>query len=235
MKEFILALFTGLFLIGCGSTTVITNPKYENKDLSAKNIFVMPFSEDIINVLNKDDVADDFENDKREPEVVLRDKMYKSIINNLENYLTGIKLYKRHADTLKYLSQKDSTNYFLLEKRIDKDSLCKCSVPKKEVLVKYDIKPDFVLVLNKISFSRNVERDMTGYSIESLNAIVNFIIYDYGNREILTYGNFNISKYFIYTLTKSTWENVFYNIAKEIFYRKPFKWLFPYQKDFEIL
>jgi hypothetical protein len=72
-KIVFILLFSALFISGCGQSSIIVNQKYSGKDLTSKTIFIMPISEEAVKINNRDDVADDFEKDKREPELVIKD------------------------------------------------------------------------------------------------------------------------------------------------------------------
>ena len=76
-------------LIGCSSSSVIMNEKYEDRDLSDKKLMIVPFSETIVSVENKDDVSDDFESDKREPELVIKIRFINQLLRIQKNFLRG--------------------------------------------------------------------------------------------------------------------------------------------------
>jgi len=247
MRTIFAAVFASLLFIGCSGTTAVMNRDLQDKDFSNKKILIIPFPEDIIDIDNKDDVLDDFEDDKREPEVVIRDRLYKALKRNSGIYLSGIKLYPGKTDSISSLTMMDTANCFIVDKGLSTDSiLYKFYIPKKEVF-NSNKRPDVVLVLNRIYFSRNFNNSVMMYTpgttvntpggsfttgghmtgggtSEFLGANVEFIVYDYDNDEFISYGNAVIESHFMFAMTKSTWEDAFYQIAREIFKKTPFKW-----------
>lgn len=251
MKVYVISAFAAILFIGCSASTTLINPKYKNKSYSKKQILVMPFSNDVISVMNKDDVADDFEEDKRDPETVIKDKVVEGLTENIDRYVWGIDLYRREIDPYLYQSQLDSTKYFMLQKRLGgKNILYKFYVPKKEVLESYNIKPDVILVINNITFARNqtigVPLYVPGNTVstpggsfttaghmsgggktEFLGAAADFIIYDYNEDDFINCGSAVVQSNFVFAMTTSTWEDAFFQITTEIFKDTPFKLTLP--------
>lgn len=249
MKIVLSVIVLGLTFIGCTGSRIITNSKFEGKDFTSKSIFIVPFSEEIINVVNKDDVVDDFAIDKRSPNLIIKDSVYKYICNNVKRSLRGIVLY-RAKDTLNIcLSQKDTSKYFSVMKKFGHDTNeYFFYVPKREILIAANVNADIVLVMNEISFERN-SRNYAGHFIpgatvstpggsfttpgsflgggssEFLGANYSFIIYDYNEDDVISYGNSSVATSFIFAMTKSTWDTTFDRISDEIFYKTPFKWI----------
>lgn len=251
MKLAVACIFTALLFIGClPSSTIIMNEKYKNQNLSDRSMLIMPFSEESITIMNKDDVADDFEGDRREPEEVIKDIVYKTLLENSKFSLTGIKIYDKEVKFNCFLFQKDSARYFSIKKSFDNDSITyKFYVPKKEFLTANNINADIVLVINKLTFGRNLTYNapvfmpgntistpggsfttpghmVGGGSSEFLAANFDFIIYDYSKNDVITYGSTGVSTNFIFAMTKSTWETTFYRIDRELFKKTPFQWAY---------
>lgn len=248
MGKTVLVIFCMAFLIGCGNSSVLVNPSYHGKDLSNKTLLIMPIADYIVNVQNKDDVSDDFEEDKREPELIVKELVAKVINNNAQKFLSGINLLKADFDTNMFLSQRDTSVYFSVYKKIGEDStLYRFFVPRNEALKSKGVSPDIVVVINKLSFGRNITSGGSYYvpghtvttpggtfttpghfatnaSTEFLGANLEFIIYDYLENDVIVYGKTSVKTDVFFAMTKSTWTSTFDKIASELFNRKPFKW-----------
>lgn len=64
-----------------------------------------------------------------------------------------------------------------------------------------------------------------GGSSESLNAIFEFIFYDYNKSDVIAYGSSGAGTGFLLGMTQSTWNTTFERIANELFKNTPFTWL----------
>ncbi|MGE5797316.1 MAG: hypothetical protein ACM339_02990 [Ignavibacteria bacterium] len=244
-----LIISASFFIVtGCGGSSIIVNEKYKDQDYSNRSILIMPFPEEVVTVHNKDDVYDDFEEDRREPEAVIKDFLFKSINENAGISLKGIKIYEKEVDSNLPIFRKDTLKYFSISKRIGEDSiLYKFYVPIREVLNSSSEKPEIVLVINKLTFGRNYQQNAPMYvpgntvttpggsfttpghftgggSSEFLGASVEFIIYDYNEGDVITAGKADVQVNFMFAMTRSTWSACFEDIADGIFKDSPFKW-----------
>ena len=249
MKNLFAFFLLSFVFIGCASTVdVVMNEKYDGRDMSGKNLYILPLYKNNIEIKNIDDVEDDFAGDKRDPKTIIREELFQSMMNNSKQYLKNVNLLDTANASKLILFQHDDTKYFSLKRKIGKDTdSIRFYVPRKEMLDSAGIHTDIVVALNEIQFGRNLTMGsmmyipgntistpggsfttaghfVSGGSQEYLGANIKFIIYDYSENDVITYGMTTISSGFLFAMTKSTWEDCFYKIAKEIFLETPFRW-----------
>lgn len=249
MKKKYSILLLALIFAGCASQgpTIIRNPEYQKVSFPEKTFTILPIKENVINILNKDDVVDDFPMDKRVPALVIRDSLFHVINLAGDKLIENVKFNKLKNAGLKVTSQDDSLNYIDIEKRIGKDSiLYRFSIPNKSFLTKNNINTDFGLILTNLVFSRNnksggVSTTVPGTTISTpggsfttpghtvssgsapyLSLQYEFIVYDYSSNKIVTYGTSATSETIIFALTRSNWDSVFKNMIAKIIANTPF-------------
>lgn len=183
----------------------------------------MPVPSYAITVSNKNDVADDFDTDKRDAEVVLRDNLYAVMMKKAPAILApGVAADK--MDSTEYTSLRDSSNnlYFELETP-DNNVMQIYSIPKKQWLIDHGKTPDLIVSISEITFGRNlrysqgrlISKGFSGTSlISSLDAQITFIVYDYKNDTWVTYGTPFVSSKFTFAMTHSDWERIFESIPE---------------------
>lgn len=230
MKIAISAILAAFLFAGCGGSSNFTlNQNYENVDFSGKVLLIAPIANDAVKVLNKDDVADDFPQDKREPEVILSNMVYKSATEYADRYLMSVKIYKEALDSSIFLSQYDKSKYFRLSEPLDNHELLPYYyVPKKEVLNSSNIKPDMILVINRLKFGRgahtfvNAANPGGGSSSPALIAEYDYILYDYNKNEVVAVGGSKADSPFLFAMTRSNWDGIIKQITPEFFMEMPF-------------
>lgn len=241
MKRFILLTFTAVLLVKCGTTTSVMTENYKGKYFEGKKVLVIPLAGDAVTVHNKDDVEDDFENDKRNPEEIVQHCIEQTILLTLNSYLAKTKIMRLDYDSIYFNTCKDAKIFDHIEKRITKDSIrYDFYVPKKEILAEKDMLPDIGIIINKIDFGRNFRQGGGGHFIpgqtvstpggsfttggmwtsgggsESLDASFTFIVYDYENEQIISYGEESVGTSFLFGMKRSTWDFVFKAIGRKL-------------------
>ncbi len=246
MKYINICLISFVMISGCSSSRILNNPNYDGQDFSNKTLLILPINENDVIISNPDDVMDDFEDDDRDPETILTEKVNKSIYRNSIAYLKGIKIFDnsrvQELDSVKL----SSNNCTTITKTINKDSI-RYSVPKQEVLNSMGIKIDYVLIIDKIDFGRNGNMGATIFvpgvvvptpsgsiqtggtfagdgATEYLANNFSFIIYDYNKQDIVICGKSGVNTRFVFSMSKSVWQNNIANIAGSIFKYSPFDW-----------
>lgn len=219
------AVLAAFLFAGCGGSSNFTlNQNYEHEDFSDKVLLIAPISNDAVKVLIKDEVTRDFPKDKREPEIILKNMVYESIMKYAGEHLTGVKIYKAALDSSLFHSQYEKTKYFRLSEPLDNHELLPFNyVPKKEVLSSSNIKPNMILVVNRLQFGRDANTFSTGanpvksFKTSALTAEYEYILYDYDKNEIVAVGGSTVDASTSYTWRHSKWEGAAENIAGEFF------------------
>ena len=240
-----------LSLAGCQSgQAVVRNEKYQGAELSSRKILIVPLCLDAITVRNKDDIEDDFEDDKRRPEVIVQDSMYRKMVYHASRYLLAGKVSRLELPFDLYQNQSNPEDFRLIELRIpnlDKDTLHSFYFPKQERFTKESL--DVVITLNNILIGRNVDRSFSaptyvsgapirtpggtfsgpgfwmggGGGSEYLGAVVQFIVWDYQADEPISYGIVEVKESILFSLTQNGWNNLFKGIIGSLFETTPFK------------
>lgn len=229
MKIFTAAVLASLIFAGCGGgSKFVLNQNYENADFTDKVLLIAPISKDAIKIVNKDDVKDDFPNDKREPEVIIEELAYKSIMDYAGANLTGVKIYKTALDSSIFLSQYDKLKYFRLYEPLNNNEVLPFFyIPQKEVLFSRNIKPDLILVMNRLKIERKKRSLLSIFKrakdSETLNAEFEYILYDYNKKEVVAIGEATIDAPFSLNVTLATWDEITKKIAPEFFREMPFR------------
>jgi hypothetical protein len=226
-----------LLIAGCKTVSLVSvNPEF--KTAQGRSLLLMPVPSSAIYISNKDDVADDFSEDKRDPELVLRDSLYLGMISNAEeSVVPGVSI--EWMDSTEFSSLRDTSNYLFLHVKGDQGNITATYfVPRKKWLIAHGAQPDLVLSIKKISFSRNQEYSaghftpgvtvstphgsfttggayVSGGGTLSLGAQFEFMIYDYKNNMWVAYGISEASSYFLFAMTRGDWDAIFHSIVRE--------------------
>ncbi|MGE5430327.1 MAG: hypothetical protein ACM3QX_04585 [Syntrophomonadaceae bacterium] len=219
------AVLTAFLFAGCGGSSNFTlNQNYENKDFSDKVLLIAPIANDAVKVVIKEDVIRDFPKDKREPEAIIKDMVYNSITKYAGEHLTGVKIYKAALDSSLFLSQYDKSRYFRLSEPLDNHELLPFNyVPRKEVLNSSNIKPNLILVINRLQFGRAIHTFSTGanpvqsFITSGLTGEYEFILFDYDKNEIVAVGGSTADFSSTYTMARTKWDGIIMEIVPEIF------------------
>lgn len=250
MKQFDL-VFAILLLTGCAAPEVVQNTNYKDKDLSKRDLTILPIPDDGITVLNKDDVEDDFDDDKRKPESILQDEVYKTILKASLKSLKRVHVIDTQFPASLFPSRKDTSQFFQVIARVRKDTTVDTFyVPRKAMLESHHITPDIALCINTIEFGRNLTEPgparfvpgntvstpygsfqepghfENGRSSEYLGSNFFYVIWDYKENQAITYGLGKHSSMLMLGMTNSTWKDNFKYIGVEIFKNSPFFWDF---------
>lgn len=243
----IILIICAVFIVSkCSSSSIYLNKDYKDKEFIGKTIMVMPFTEKSIYVQNKDDVQDDFEDDKRDANEVVSDSLYSMIVKKSKIWLENTTVLDVSKDSLKYFSQTDKKLFNSYIFKIGKDSIIQnFFLPKREVILNKNLNPDIIICINEGAFSRGLTSSTPTYSpgmtvstpggsfttpgtfgsssTETLGADIKFIVYDFSADKIISYGAENMGIPFLFGMSKSTWESVFRNITHIILENVPVK------------
>jgi hypothetical protein len=240
-----------LTLAGC-SPSLITSNDNAMTDMENRHVLILAPMDNSVFVKNADDVQDDFSKDKREPGVVIRSQICRTIFSMMHAANETQKSNIFSSDSLIGISTYDLNNTFIQEVRIGKDTaLTTFYLPTKEWLIKNGKKPDIVAIINSVSYSRGQEFIPSwghytpgqtisvpggtiktpgmfvgggGGNSDKLFAEIKFILYDYRNNNWITCGKPVVSKNItIFGLTKGGWEDTFEDIVKTMFEKSPWE------------
>jgi len=146
-------------LLGCQSTgNFVVNDKYGNMDLSRKWILISPLPHDVVAVENKDDVADDFENDTRESEVVIQDSLYRKMNQHAAGSLGTGKFLDLKLPFDLFPSQVDTSQFSSIKLPIriaDRDTVLSFLLPHQAIIPSEHV--DVVVIINKVRIGRNID------------------------------------------------------------------------------
>ena len=230
-------IFIPLLFIGCASSLNVKNPKSDNADFSSKTMVLWPFVSRDLLIYNTDDVVDDFgKTDNRESHAIVRDSCFSVMQEEIVKNEKSIKVCK--ISTTAPLISLNPNACFTIICMVGKDSmLLPFSIPKRDSI---QFKPDVILILNKISFSRFsgsagspgifVTTGMAGSSFmpgmggspPSLNSTFNYLLWSYTDSEAICYGQTTAETGFLFAMTHKTWITHFKNIAHSLFSKTPF-------------
>lgn len=209
---------------------------YAPADLEGKSFLVYPVHVSQVDVANTEDFQDDFEEVTTEPEAFLVAEF---------DSLAG-RYFTAKANKVEVLTLADSTlrpltpdNSFKREEKIGKESF-EIRVPKPEHLERLGVKPKFILVMDRVVFSREAKTTqhyaaatgstgtagaagaatptMNSSTKKSITVGLTYLIYDYESGETVGYGATAGEKTFQFAMTRSDWyaamENAMANIRK---------------------
>jgi hypothetical protein len=133
------------------------------------------------------------------------------------------------------------SNYSTITENLDIDESYTFLIPKEEYLRSLNVKPDIILVINKIetgdssmfmSYGNNIVNFTsgaitagigTGSSTPYLGVSLEFILWDYMNNDPIKYGNIFVKTDQSYYDENEIWNATYQNVTKEIVSRTPFE------------
>ena len=247
MKRFLSLAFILLLLVGCSSMSHYKVVYPNQPDVQGRHLLFLPVSEDFIRIENKDDVEDDFSEDKREPELVLRDSLYTTIIKTAPKLLKKSIVVEKMNPTEIFTLQTKSNLFSFKYKVSEADTAHTFFIPNKDWLIAHGKVPDIIALITDISFGRNSSSSnspghissgstvstpggsfnvgggvMTGGgSLPSLDARFGFIIYDYKKDTCIVYGSSVAGSKIAFGMTISNWNSTFREVAEKMFSKTP--------------
>ena len=235
MKK-ILAVVASCLLAACAPSQFLKKT-YAPADLEGKSFLVYPLHVSQLDVANTEDFRDDFEEVTAEPEAFLGAEF---------DSLAGL-YFTAKANKVEVLTLADSAlrpltpdNSLKLEEKIGKEPF-EIRVPKREHLERLGVKPKFILVMDRVVFSREAKTTqyapvpaanasgavgaagaaapmMNTSTKKSISVGLSYLIYDYETGETVGYGATSGEKTFQFAMTRSDWyaamENAMANIRK---------------------
>ena len=150
-----------LFFVGCSTQKVVVNEHYTPNDLLNKTLLILPIPQDSITVLNKDDVEDDFAQDKRTPEAIIHDSTFTVMTRVARKFVVGMSVIDSSTEQKALSLFSSTTSSILVTKEIKDDTIpCVFQIPKIDSTnSKAQNLPDVILYINKITLGRNLLPD----------------------------------------------------------------------------
>lgn len=232
MKK-ILAVAATCALAGCAPSQFLKKT-YAPADLEGKTLLVYPLHSSQVDVANMEDFQDDFEDVTTEPEAFLDGELDSMAVEYFKAKAAKVEVLTLADPSLRPLTPDNSLK---LEEKIGNESF-EIRVPKPEQLERLGVKPKFILVMDRVVFSREAKTTqnavapvakapgaagaalpMTSTSTrKSISVGLNYLIYDYEAAETVGYGATAGEKTFQFAMTRSDWyaamENAMANIRK---------------------
>ena len=250
MKHFLWLALLLPFLTGC-SITLNESNHYTTEDVAGRKVLILAPALDSIVVNNRDDIEDDFNGDKRDPRLVLRNAFCKSLVKNLKQKVEQPGKTIFESDSLIELSLRDTTNLFAKQLLLrNEQRMINFYLPKKEWLIAQGKKPDIVVVITNLVYGRDLSYSGGmghfmpgttvstphgsfntggmyvggGGSIPYLGGMYTFIIYDYNKDKWISFGQPTVSHtIFLWGLTRGGWENTFEEAADKLLEKSPWE------------
>ena len=212
------------FLGGCSSNSVFVNADYINNDLSTRQLTILPIVADSVFMSN----IREFDVDSLSGLRIIRDSLYSLLLNKQQNYVYNILLDKTKISSSLF-DNEDSSLYFTFQKVLGAqgyEKLISFKIPKKEKLISLDIPTDIVLIIEKIHFERDFDKEFGNEDVyipgtvgvggifsrpggdlgRDANSTVKYIIWDYKLEVELKCGIENLWLDFSFPMKYSTWE-----------------------------
>lgn len=160
-------MMVSLLVCGCATPPLVTlNPQYKDATVFQDREFNILFiSIDSIKINNKDDVDDDFPNDKRVSSMIIQDSLSRTIREEYENRLANIpcQFAILPQDSLRFQNNTDQFDLVKKSIRTKKDSLeLKFLVPQKQRFRDLGFQPDIGLIITNLIVGRNFKYSYTG-------------------------------------------------------------------------
>lgn len=236
-----------LLIVGCSPKTIIKNDNYIGKSFLDKDLIILPIIYDSLQILNWDDVVDDFEVDSATANAFLLDTLQKSLIEYSKFNKRNMNVYDVSSLDNWNKVFKDSSNYFSINQKINDDLDCTFNIPNEKIFGSKNFEKCFVLIINRILIARNIDRQTwqyyspgqtistpggdfqtagtwnTGWSPENLGARVEFIIWDYKENDFVKCGTTTSKLDFLFGMSTSTWIFLFKNLTLDLFKDTPFE------------
>ena len=227
----------------------MVNKQYDQEKLSQKFVLILQFTDDAMSLQKneEEDFNDDSETDTAKLKIGSQETAYKLFFHKILMSLRGVRLLNTELGKPKFTSQRDTSTFFFISKKLGTDSIeYKFYVPHREVLQSQDIETDIVVVVNKMVFGRYTEDTgpgyLPGYVVHTpggtmttggswtgggpskfLHASFEYVIYDYDQQAVITYGASHITAGLGNMIIGSN-QMCFEKIAYEIFKHSPFTW-----------
>jgi hypothetical protein len=240
-------LLGGIVLVGCQSSqNVVLNQRYKDADFSGRTVAHLPIPLDAIVTQDTAQVRADFANDKRPPEVVVQDSLYRKMIFQTSRSLLSGRLVFTDWPSDLFRSQRDSSRFAAIKLAVPVsrgDSEYTFYVPRKEFLPDTGI--DVGIAINSVSIDTDVVAQGGSYSpgpgistpggwmptagtyspggrATLRSASIQFIMWDYRLGQPVTYGVAHADPAPEYS--GSSTSTMFRVIAQRVFENSPFRW-----------
>ncbi|GEM_PF-2599862 len=230
-----------LVMIGCAvpGKSIMVDPQAVKMDYSSRTLAFYPIPATQVDILNPDDVKDDYKDDEREPSAVVADSFYVAGCLALQRRLEVLTLQDPmdHALSIVY---EDSTMFFRKSLIVYADSLPTVFIiPTEEAMRLAGYEPDIVLVIDSLRFDKTTTYSMgmmmmagggmmpTASSQTYLDSDVRFVLWDYWQDKAISWGYYNASQPVMFVCTNNTWRSLYTDIirqalSKTTFYRSTY-------------
>jgi hypothetical protein len=211
---------------------------------------IFPIIYDSLKVSNWDDVVDDFEVDSANYKSLVYDTLSTLLPHNSKSCTRNL-IIKDGTELLNWNNLKrNPNNYFKFSQRVNEKYVADFQIPKKEFFDSSAVDNSYALIIKKIVIGRNIERHMSsgmmyvpgpvistpggtfqgpgsfssssGWSMENLGAITEFIIWDYEKNDFVKCGQIISKEEFPFGMTTGTWLSLFRAIPEDLFKKTPF-------------
>lgn len=233
---------TAILLAACAPTQFLKK-SYAPADLDGKGILVYPVFPEQVRITNMPDFEDDFEDADGEPQAFLAMEVSNAAGRYFREQFKRVVVENVEDSAFRPL---DAGNSIKVTEKIGKDDF-EIRIPKAEELRARNVTPRFVLVLDRIVFSRNLEAYQHSMPVASApagaggmganpaapamvtrtkNAMavgLNYAIYDYGTGEVAGYGYATGEEEFRFAMTREDWYDAMEKSFKKVKDHSPFK------------
>ena len=229
------------------------NPQYNEKTVwTNRTLNVLFVCSDSITIKNADDIEDDFPDDKRPAAAVVHDSLTRAFPREYAKRKLKVLCAIDTLPAGSFAHQSDTAQFEYINRHIAKGDTTnyRFAIPKKQTLIDAGLKPDIGIIINKLTMGRNYSMlsygptflpgntistprgtfstpgmmmGSGGGSSESLDAMVQYVIWDYQNACEISYGNIPVSTSFFWVMTHNTWKDEFQQIAWDILKQSPLK------------
>jgi hypothetical protein len=252
MKLFILSLVLIAFVISCStsSDTTYVNENYPWKQNTPKELVIFPIPYNSFDVLNWDDVVDDFEVDSANSKSFIYDTLSKALLINSKSctrYLTIVD----GKDFFNLDSMNNNENkHYEITKLLDGKFKMTFLVPNKEFLPTQH-SDSYALIINYMIISRNIDQTLETltymptpeqtantpggtvqipssvpprpiWTPENLGATTEYIIWDYEKNDFVKCGLVTSKEDLLGGMTTGSWLDLFKTIPLELYEDTPF-------------
>lgn len=220
MIKRILPSLLALFLSACAPTQFLKK-NYAAPQLEGKSLLLYPITADKVSVLNGEDFADDFEDVKDAPAVFLKAELNDAAGRFFDENFKKVKVENVEDSAFAPLNEENSLK---VTESIGKEAF-EARIPKLEYLRTKNLDPAFVLVMDQVVFSRDLQstqhvmpnanpaaaaipgstQSTVTTTKKSMSMGVNYVIYDYGENAVVGYGFAKGEKTFSFAMTRSDW------------------------------
>jgi hypothetical protein len=230
---------TAILLAACAPTQFLKK-SYAPADLDGKGVLVYPVFPGQVRITNMPDFEDDFEDVEGDPQAYLAMEMNNAAGRAFREQFKRVVVENMEDSAFRPL---DAGNSLKVTEKIGKDEF-EIRIPKAEELRARNASPRFILVMDRIVFSRNLEAyqhsmpaapmpagaggnpaapTMVTRTKNAMAVGMNYAIYDYEAGEVVGYGYATGEEEFRFAMTREDWYDAMEKAFKKVKDHSPFK------------